>query len=83
MTLSNKEVKIRKTHQCFSCWRKFLKGTIMLKWASLHEDNFCSGYTCVTCDKIIEKLSPNESVEEGFVYEILESLTPENYLKLI
>lgn len=80
-TLKDKEVKIKKERQCFSCYRKFPIGTTMHYWAGIYEGDFSSVYLCLTCQKIMDADSENE-FPEGFVYDCLDKgETPEQYLE--
>lgn len=83
---SSKEVKIKKSHECFSCLRIFDVNSKMIKWAGLNIDgDFCYGYTCLTCQKIMDKQpSDEEGYPEGYVKELLqEDQSPECYLEPI
>lgn len=82
---SNKIVKVRKEQQCFSCFRKFPKGTQMDSWSWCLDGDWNHGYTCETCVKIIDAHRYSEEfidgVPEGYVLECLEQgQTPEEYL---
>lgn len=83
--LSSKWVKIKKPHLCFSCHRKFESGSRMQKWACIYEGDFCSSYTCETCNEI-HSLVPEwwieDGIPDGFVNESLDKKqTPEEYLQ--
>lgn len=83
ITLKDKDVKIKKERQCFSCYRKFPTGTIMHYWVGIYEGDFNSVYSCITCQKIMDVDSENEFTE-GFVYDYLgKGETPEQYLEKI
>lgn len=87
MTLDYKQVTIRKSHQCFSCFRQFNPGTILVKWAGTFEGDFCHGYICLTCEQIMNK-QPLDSYEEGYaeghVHEQLnKNQTPEEFLETL
>jgi len=80
---SAKEVITRKDHQCFSCLRKFEAPCPMVKWSGVYEGEWNSGYTCLTCEEIHQKITEdfNDGIPEGFVNECLErDQTPEEYL---
>lgn len=74
-TFKSKEVKIRKQHQCFSCFRKFPVGTKMNYWSGLYEGDFNSNYTCVDCQKIMDD-SDEHCFEQGFVDEMRNCKEP-------
>lgn len=80
----NKDVKIRKEHRCFSCFRKFTIGTIMDKWTWLIDSTWNSGYTCKTCQDIHDIHRDDfdsDGIPEGYVNECLnKDETPEMYL---
>lgn len=81
-TIKDKEVKIRKERQCYSCLRKFPSGTIMRNWVGNYEGDFNSVYSCSTCDAIM-RLCPSdgEGYPERFVFEMLDrGQTVENKL---
>lgn len=81
-TIANKIVKIRKPHQCFSCFRKFEPGTEMRYWCGVYDGDFNSVYCCMTCDQIMERSEPDDDgYPEGFVCYMLEdNQTPEQLL---
>ena len=80
-TLKSKSVIIRKEHQCFSCLRKFPKGTKMAYWVGIYEGDFCASYSCMTCVEIMNSTNEVE-FPEGFVHEMLEpNQTPEDLMK--
>lgn len=82
-TLKYQKVKTRKTHKCFSCYRKFEPGTTMFYWFVVDGGDTNSGYYCLTCDAIIYKKNEDE-IDEGYVYNALEkNQTPEDYLNTI
>ena len=82
--LSNKDVKIRKDRKCFSCYRKFPKGTTMNYWVSIYEGDFCAVYCCLTCKEICNLVKEEDGYPEGYVGETLEKgQTPEQILATI
>lgn len=82
ITLKNKDVKIRKARQCFSCLRKFEIGTVMNYWAGKADGDFYTNYSCLTCKEIMQlDPYPDEGFPEGFVKEMLpKDFSPELYL---
>lgn len=81
--LKDLNLKIRKQHTCFSCLRKFPPGTIMRYQACIYEGDFCTTYTCDTCQDIMS-ISNEHEWEEGFVDNQLEHLqTPEELLSYL
>jgi hypothetical protein len=81
--LSSKMVKVKKPHLCFSCHRKFDEGTVMQYWTSIYEDEFCSGYTCDTCLKIIDMDDDtSDGIPDGYVNDMRNAgETPEQLLE--
>ena len=80
-TLKDKEVTIRKPHQCFSCLRKFPIGTKMRYWVGTVDGDFNSVYICTICEQIMSFDDENE-YPEGYVTEMLEQgESPEELLK--
>lgn len=78
--LKDKWVTIRKEQMCYSCYRKFPIGTVLRYWVCIYEGDFGAGYTCPTCDKIMD-LSPEDDYEIGYAHECLnEGQTPEELL---
>lgn len=43
----------------------------MIKWSNIYEGDFCHGYTCLTCDKIMEMFPDDEGYPERYVLEIM------------
>lgn len=81
--MKSEQVTIRKEHRCFSCGRKFAVGTQMISWASIYEGEFCSGYTCMTCEQL-HNLSGEHEFPEDFVLNWLkQGQTPEDLLEEI
>jgi hypothetical protein len=82
MTLSDKRVKIRKKHRCFSCLRIFDPGVVMRYWTGICDGDFSSVYSCDTCDQIMILVKSDEDYfPEGYVFEMLErNQTPEELL---
>lgn len=69
---SHKHVnKTRKPHRCSWCHRKIPAGSEMKSWASIWEGEFCHGYSCITCDKIMDYVDGTDGFEGGFVAEML------------
>ncbi len=84
-TLTSKNVKIRKDRVCFSCWRKYERGSIMHYWSGICDGDFISGYNCLTCNEIMvivqQQGYDEDGFPEGFVHESLDKgQTPEEYL---
>ena len=80
-TLSSKIVKIRKEHQCYSCYRKFPIGTQMNYWAGLYEGTFNACYSCLTCVQVMNMDTETE-FPEGYVHEMLsKGESPEQLLE--
>ena len=85
--LKYKKVKISKPHLCFSCLTKFPKDTRMIYWTGIFDGDFNSGYTCLTCEEIInlnvkKGYLENGVVEYGYVSEMLsKNITPEMVLE--
>jgi hypothetical protein len=86
-TISDRPVKIRKPHSCFSCKQKFAAGTIMRKWVGTYEGDFGQVYYCATCEQIMHlcPCDPGEGWPEeftiGFYREGID--TPEKVLEMI
>lgn len=82
-TLTDKIVVTRKPHVCFSCFRKFPKGTEMRYWSGVSQGDFNSVYSCHTCEKIMDKMEQyDDGYPEGFVRDMLEKdQTPEQLLE--
>lgn len=88
--LDIKIVKIRKPHQCFSCFRKFPENTEMQK-GTFVEDGIYTLYTCLTCVAFFqvthEAIRENDGrIDEGWMKEYMNQDsfkgTPEEYLIL-
>lgn len=81
ISLKYKTVKTQKVHSCFSCLRKFPKETRMIYWTGIYDGDFNSGYTCLTCEEIINLSVKCGVVEYGYVNEMISaSITPEMVL---
>jgi len=83
VSLTNKKVIIRKEHRCFSCLRRFPIKTNMMYWSCIYDGDFNNGYTCITCEEIMNKCKDDaeDGYPEGFVFEMLnENETPEERL---
>lgn len=81
--LKNKVVTTRKTHQCFSCFRKFPEGSKMHYYAGIYEGGFSSVYACSTCVEIM-RMHTEDGYPEGYVSEMLNTRqTPEELLEEI
>lgn len=82
-TFTDKIVKIRKPHQCFSCFRKFEPGTEMRYWCGIYDGDFGSVYSCKACNEIMDRCEPDDDgYPEGFVAYMLEKdQTPEQLLE--
>lgn len=82
--LTYKTVKIRKQQMCFSCLRKFEKGTNLKYQTGVYDGSFYSIYTCLTCDEIIHinhRKHHEDEFPEGYTLECLDKgETPEDYL---
>jgi hypothetical protein len=75
-------VKTKKPHLCFSCLKSFPENTAMISWAGMYMGDFNSGYTCLTCDEIIDLSVKNgiidwqeNAVEFGYVNEMISKET--------
>lgn len=80
-TLTDKTIVTRIEHLCFSCHRRFPKGTTMRYWSGLYEGDFNSVYNCMTCQEIMNMDSENE-YPDGYVNDSLnKGETPEQYLQ--
>lgn len=85
--LKHKKVKTKKKHLCFSCLRAFPKDSYMINWAGIYFGDFNSGYTCVTCEEIINLYVKNNYIDSsvvdfGFVNEMVsKEITPEIILE--
>ena len=82
----NKTVKIRKEHVCFYCCRKSPVGSEMNHWAGVYDGDFYSGYSCGTCELIIDVwgVYDDDGYPEGEVKENLEpNQTPEQLLETL
>lgn len=83
--ISDKEVKIRKTHRCLMCNRKFEVGTVMHNQVNKY-DEIASIYTCLTCQDLLKFFEPNDEgiYEPDMLSEEMYSDnfggTPEEYL---
>jgi hypothetical protein len=88
-SLKHKQVKTKKPHLCFSCLKRFPENTVMVNWAGITDGDFNSGYTCLTCEEIIEIYAKNSQlyegkVEFGFVNEMTsKEITPEIVLETL
>ena len=81
--LKNKVVKTKKQHECFSCLRVFPTGTKMNYQAGVHDGDFSTCYSCMTCVEIMNasEYYDDEGFGEGYVDELLnKGQTPEEYL---
>ena len=79
--ISSKDVLIRKEQQCFSCYRKFPKGTKMNRNTSSDMGRIFTVHSCETCNTIIQTEREDE-YPDGYVYNMLEKgQTPEDLLK--
>lgn len=63
VSMSHKEVKIRKPHKCYGCCRIFTPGDQMIYWAGITDGTWVSGYRCRTCDEIMGLIDHND---EGY-----------------
>ena len=71
--LTTKIVKIRKSHNCWGCMRKFDKGEEMQYIVAVDDGEFNSVYWCEECQEFIRTLSDWEK-EDGFAFgELLNS----------
>jgi hypothetical protein len=64
MFYSSKKVTTRKKHRCTGCIREFPPGTNMEKYAGFFEGEFVHGYTCTTCQSILEYF--RDRFEDGY-----------------
>lgn len=82
-------VKIRKTHQCLGCLRKFDAGTKMHYQCCADSGDIYNVYVCDTCEKLKEYFESDEgNWPEGYVSEEFNSRyypnikTPEEFLQM-
>ena len=84
-TFEYKLVTTRKEHKCWSCLRRIPAKSKMYKWACVDSGDFNNGYTCETCDEIIDLLNKEERwdgyYDHGYIEECLLNQTPEQYLE--
>lgn len=66
-SLKYKQVKTKKPHLCFSCLKRFPVNTVMINWAGITNGDFNSGYTCLTCEEIIDISAKSGEFREGVV----------------
>jgi hypothetical protein len=64
MFYASKKVTTRKKHRCTGCMRAFPPGTNMEKYAGFFEGEFFHGYTCTTCQSILEYF--RDRFEDGY-----------------
>lgn len=82
--LSNKTVRTKKPHRCFSCLRLFPTNTKMNYWTGIYENDFSAVYSCMACVEIMNmRQDPDEDgFPEGYVKEMLDhNETPEMLLE--
>jgi hypothetical protein len=88
-SLKHKQVKTKKPHLCFSCLKRFPENSPMIYWVGITDGDFNSGYTCLTCEEIIQIYAKNNqlhggAVEFGFVSEMTsKTITPETVLETL
>ena len=56
-----KRVNVRKPTICFGCNREFPIGTEM-ELQTMRDDTLYSIHLCLTCEQLVEKLIPNNSI---------------------
>lgn len=84
ITLKYKQVKIRKTQNCYSCLRKFEPGIKMTYWVGIYEGDFGACYCCDTCSEIMKFNKDEYEYSEGYVDEMLnKGQTPEQLLNYL
>ena len=75
--LSDKFVKINKSHMCCACGRRFDKGTKMNRQVNTY-DGICAVYSCLTCNELLTK-HPKYFFDE--MLEIFSEFCVLNFLK--
>ncbi len=60
-TLTDKKVKIRKSHYCWGCAKKFNKGDFMQYIVNIDGGEFNSAYWCMDCIKFMDTLDEWET----------------------
>lgn len=86
--LTDKEVKTRKKHRCFTCLLRYPAGTLMSYQSNIYEDQIGSNYTCKGCKALMSEYR-DVFLEDGVFYEgtVRESIldekvtTPEELLE--
>ena len=95
--LDRKIVKVKKSHQCFGCCRKFEKGSELERAAYADQGTAYSIYTCQTCVDIFDVLArksrilPDDEFDWGWMWEFQNmdrsygspKYTPEEYLEIL
>lgn len=59
--VKSKKVAVCKPTICFGCNREFSAGTIM-DLQTMRSDSLYSLHLCKTCEQLVEKLVPNDSI---------------------
>lgn len=67
--LRYKKVKIRKSHICFGCGRKFDPPTEMISAACVDCGTVDSYYLCLTCDDIVSEMRYDDEYGYGDLRE--------------
>lgn len=86
--LTDKEVKTRKEHRCFTCLIKYPAGTVMRYQTGVYDGDLYSLYTCKGCEALMSEYRDVFS-DDGVFYEgtVRESMldekvsTPEELLE--
>jgi len=67
--LVDKNLTTRKEHQCFGCYRKFPKGTVMHYQKNVHEGEIYNLHTCLTCRELLDFHFYDDTYEQGYAWE--------------